>query len=173
MAKITDTTIHDVLTSKYSYSELDADNIVNECINEEEKLKEEKEPTTKTKAKYVIACLSNKNGTADTGWIIKMIPSKIAADGSERLIEEEWGELELEARIENWIKEFSRDKKFKASNYKCLGDFFLYGNKKIAKKHGLHIITKEPIYINKINPEITIAVDENRKSLTNDVDVVS
>lgn len=173
MAKINDTTIKDVLTSKYSYSESDADGIVNACLNEEEKLKEEKEPTTKTKSKYVIACISNTNGTSDTGWIIKMTPSKVAADGSERIIEEEWGELELEDRIENWIKELSRDKKFKASNYKCLGDFILYGNKKIAKKYGLHIVTKEPVYINKINPEINVNDNENRKNLTKDIDVVS
>jgi hypothetical protein len=153
--KISYDSIITVLQNK-GYSRDAADALYNELVIVEKKLAPEKEPTERKPTEYVIVVNDPANivPTELTGWIIKKVPAIKDKYCFSEHTPEMWGDLEVEDRLYNWGREMASSDKFKPHKYRCMGDYMEFGNKKLAKEYGMQIVTKMPVFICGVNPDL-------------------
>ena len=70
---------------------------------------------------------------------------------------------ESTGKIEEWGKKLSSAPKFKKWKFACLGDYVEYGNKKSAQQFGMKFVTKMPVYICPVNPDLAYWEEEGKK----------
>ena len=144
--KISYDSIITVLQNK-GYSRDAADALYNELVIAEKKLAPEMPLVT---GQRVIDRVPEEL----TGWIIKKVPAIKDKYCFSEHTPEMWGDLEVEDRLYNWGREMASSDKFKPHKYRCMGDYMEFGNKKLAKEYGMQIVTKMPVFICGVNPDL-------------------
>lgn len=154
MRKIANETLINVLT-EMGYDMDDAQEVASRCQEAENAAADKKDKVERTAPEYVIMVNDPKGVLPDdlTGWVVRKHPA-IRTETAEEVEPTEWGDLDLEARIEAWGKEISHSSRFKEWKFRCLGDYVEFGSKKLAKEFGLQFITKLPVYIAPVNPQL-------------------
>lgn len=162
MKKIATETLADVLT-ELGYDQAKVDDIVRRCSDKEQAASEEKEKTERKSPEYVIMVNDPAHKLPEdlTGWIVRKHPAT-KTDGMFQNDHEpkEWGDLELESRVEAWGREMASAERFKKWKFRCLGDYVEFGNKKLAKQYGLQFVTKLPVFICPVDPALSLYEEE-------------
>lgn len=164
MRKIANDTLLTVLTSEFGYEPEKAAKIAERCQRLEEQAAV-KEPSAKRATTGYIVMVNDPDGKLPddlTGWIVRKRPSVFDENGTVIPNSDpvEWGDLELEHRLEAWGREQAENPKFKSWRFCDLGDYIAEGKKTSAKEFGMQFVTKEPVYICGVNPNMPYHTEE-------------
>ena len=165
MTKIATETLLAVLVEEYGYDETKAAAIAASCVDKERSNAGDKEKSERKSPEYVIMVNDPYGNLPDdlTGWIVRKQDAILDTAHGTESEPHSWGNLELNSRIEEWGKQLSSAPKFKKWKFACLGDYVEYGNKKSAQQFGMKFVTKMPVYICPVNPNLAYWEEEGKK----------